>query len=453
MTTKSKKILSKSKETLPECAICVEPFTKKQEFHCISCQFTCCTSCIKQYLLTSSQDPHCMNCKNVIPYENFMKMTEKSWRLKTYKTHRENILWEREQSQLPATIQHLQKRHEYNKLEKQIKDLCKIINECTDKIRELKFQQQVIWNRQESTTQNTDEQKSTFSWTYKCPTEDCRGFLNKDFECVLCSHSFCEHCLIQVDGDEAYVFHECDPALVETLKEIQKTSKPCPTCGQVISKISGCDQMFCTDCGTAFSWKTGEKETGVIHNPHAFHYFQNHPEERTAYEEMMRNRNENECRGPTPSYRHMHDPEFGKIQHVRDYTHRIFNELQFHLPNLENYLRNRTSNQDIRIRYLEQNLDEKNFKKILHTREKKRNYLEQIYPILLSTYQVFGGYLWGIIDNIQNMDTVHEILEQLNRLRAETNQILEDLCLEFGYKTNIYINYDLEVLHLSIPQN
>jgi hypothetical protein len=343
-------------------------------------------------------------------------------------------------------------------LENKIKDLYKIIHECNDKIRDLKIQQQIIMNTETTTTtditQNTDIEKPKFSWTYKCPTENCRGFLNQDFECILCSHSFCEHCLIQVDGDEAYVFHECDPALVETMKEIQKTSKPCPTCGQVISKISGCDQMFCTDCGTAFSWNTGLKETGVIHNPHAFHYFQTHPEEREAYENILRNGGGNECRGPCPSYRNMHDPAFGDIPHIRDYVHRVYNVLQFSLPRFNEYLRREgNKNLDIRIRYLENEMDEKNFKKILHTREKKRNYIQQIYPILLSTYQVFGGYLWGLVDNIQNKNIMNDILEQFNRLRAETNEILENVSVEFGYKTSVYINYDIEILHLTIPQH
>jgi hypothetical protein len=458
MTTKTKKILIKYKVSLPECSICVESYSPKQEFHCISCDFKCCTSCFKQYLLTNSQDPHCMNCKNAISYDIFMNITDKTWRLKTYKTHRETILWEREQSKLPATVQHLQKRHDCHKLENKIKDLYKIIHECNDKIRDLKIQQQIIMNTETTTTtditQNTDTEKPKFSWTYKCPTENCRGFLNQDFECILCSHSFCEHCLIQVDGDEAYVFHECDPALVETMKEIQKTSKPCPTCGQVISKISGCDQMFCTDCGTAFSWNTGQKETGVIHNPHAFHYFQTHPEEREAYENILRNGGANGCRGPCPSYRNMHDPAFGDIPHVRDYVHRVYNVLQFSLPRYDEYLRREgNKNLDIRIRYLENEMDEKNFKKILHTREKKRNYIQQIYPILLSTYQVFGGYLWGLVDNIQNKNAVNDILEQFNRLRAETNEILENVSVEFGYKTSVYINYDIEILHLTIPQH
>lgn len=64
--------------------------------------------------------------------------------------------------------------------------------------------------------------------------------------------------------------HQCDPLLVKTIEKIIRESKPCPSCGISISKVSGCDQMWCIQCDTAFSYSTGAKIRGVIHNPHYF---------------------------------------------------------------------------------------------------------------------------------------------------------------------------------------
>ena len=102
----------------------------------------------------------------------------------------------------------------------------------------------------------------------KCPEAACEGFLSQQYKCGLCDARVCSHChIVKTDED-----HVCDPALVATITEIRKEAKPCPKCASLISKIDGCDQIWCTQCHTAFSWNTGLVETGVVHNPHYFQY-------------------------------------------------------------------------------------------------------------------------------------------------------------------------------------
>ena len=61
----------------------------------------------------------------------------------------------------------------------------------------------------------------------------------------------------------------------ESAKLIKQETKPCPTCGVRIYKISGCDQIWCVECKVAFSWKTGIIDKGVIHNPHFYEHMKN----------------------------------------------------------------------------------------------------------------------------------------------------------------------------------
>ncbi len=103
-----------------------------------------------------------------------------------------------------------------------------------------------------------------------CPKEACRGFLSSAYKCGTCEDYFCSKCRTHI-GTERDPTHECDPALLATIQAILADSKPCPSCGTAISRVSGCDQMYCTQCDTPFSYKTGERVTsGPIHNPHYF---------------------------------------------------------------------------------------------------------------------------------------------------------------------------------------
>jgi len=104
-------------------------------------------------------------------------------------------------------------------------------------------------------------------FTMKCVKADCEGFLSAEYKCGLCEVQVCEHCHLLTASD-----HACDPETVATIKQIRKEAHPCPSCAALISKIDGCDQMYCTQCHTAFSWNTGRVETGVVHNPHYFQY-------------------------------------------------------------------------------------------------------------------------------------------------------------------------------------
>ena len=90
-----------------DCNICCETKNENLFFKCNACKYSNCTNCHKIYLLSSINDPHCMNCRAVIPFDIFIDKFNSKWVFDKYKKHRYDILWNREQSLLPQTMNHI----------------------------------------------------------------------------------------------------------------------------------------------------------------------------------------------------------------------------------------------------------------------------------------------------------------------------------------------------------
>jgi len=102
-------------------------------------------------------------------------------------------------------------------------------------------------------------------------TVKCRGLIStKNYKCSICDTAICRDCHVVLKDE-----HQCKQEDIETIKIIFKESKPCPNCATPISKVDGCDQMYCIACQTAFSWNTGKIESGRIHNPHYYEQLRN----------------------------------------------------------------------------------------------------------------------------------------------------------------------------------
>ena len=102
-----------------------------------------------------------------------------------------------------------------------------------------------------------------------CLRSECRGKMIFDgvtTKCGVCSAVYCNEChaALSLEGD-----HSCVSEDLDTVRLLRENTRACPVCHEGIFKESGCDQMFCTRCRTAFSWRTGEVvRRGPIHNPH-----------------------------------------------------------------------------------------------------------------------------------------------------------------------------------------
>jgi hypothetical protein len=212
-------------------------------------------------------EPHCMNCNRAWDRPFLDAHLSHSWCQGGLRKHREAILFDRERSLLPVTqeavaVERQKRRYgeELPVLHEQMAALQQQIAVIQDQIT---LYRHYIRNGPSQHAPQTQERRQFIA---ACPKASCRGFLSSAYKCGTCDGHFCSQCR-EPKEDEG---HTCDPTLVETIKEILRDSRPCPTCGTAISRVSGCDQMFCTQCSTAFSYAKGTVITGVIHNPHYF---------------------------------------------------------------------------------------------------------------------------------------------------------------------------------------
>lgn len=261
------------------CSICCDHFTylTRAEITCPrqECKFTCCKSCMKTYFTTSINNPHCMNCKYEFEDMFIIENINYTFFKSELKKKQGEILLQIEQSRIPQT-QEQAKRILYNENRRKIqmdvnKQKRKLYHIYNLKCNELKNQwTQDLEKLEASIPPSFDtKKKPEAKFTVKCQKNDCKGFLSTSYKCVLCDSYTCSKCYEVIENKHE---HMCDKEKVETLQLIKKETRSCPVCSTRISKIEGCDQMWCTHCNNAFSWKTGLVQTGPIHNPHYFDF-------------------------------------------------------------------------------------------------------------------------------------------------------------------------------------
>jgi len=158
------------------------------------------------------------------------------------------------------------------------------------------------WNQvlQQEYPSNTGKRLKGFYYKtslFRCQVSSCTGFLQESsFICMVCTAQHCTVCHEPIQETD----HVCNPDQVRTIDWITKSTRPCPTCGESISKKQGCDQMFCIQCYTPFSWTTGRILThSVLHNPHYFERLDRSPEEVQQAHEKLRESKKEESREST----------------------------------------------------------------------------------------------------------------------------------------------------------
>ena len=425
---------------MENCDVCCEKFNKinHKKVDCPFCDLQSCRACTQRYLLSISDDPHCMGCKNMWNREFVDMFCTRYFRNTELRRHRETILFEREKVLMPETQPEVERILAMRRIHFTINDQRKRLIELHQKhgiylpitsnvpipqdILELREEMEESYRELERMRHGGDlvVGEAPKKFVRKCPTEICKGFMNEDWFCGLCDRHFCEHCNEQLEEG-----HTCDPDAVKTMELLKKDTKPCPKCGTMIQKLSGCAQMWCPDCHTAFDWRTGHIETGRIHNPH--------------YMEFKRDRISTREHGDIPcggiptfrELREMDAPE--TVMRFASALAILEREITYRYGDIYD-----GDNQYLRIAYMLNEMDDAAFKKELQRRDKQRERHRDINNIYRMVADTGGDLLRQYVIEPQR---IHEIMDIATKLIEYANQVLVTIRKRYNctLPTNIYL--------------
>lgn len=445
------------------CVICLEGTVVSVT--CPSCNVAVHAKCVESHLLYTVLDPHCPSCSKVWSYDFLVSNLKKSWLLGPYKKHREDVLFDREKALLPDT----QEAASLVILERRIRELeADIISKKKPlgmQIREAEFRLRSLYRTCERTdpgitmettriqnlqrelaslderhvlllqgqidvntglvvVQSTqlqhrpisiDEMKRQF--VHPCPAPECRGFLSTGWKCKLCSAKVCSNCGDLINEQA----HRCNPDTLASFTLIRRESKPCPKCGVPITKLSGCDHMFCTDCKTAFSWRTMEIHVKGNTNPL---YWQ--------WRTTVTHGEEVPIDGCDPDFRR--NRILANFQDVCEAWNRddLLSHPIRHMQqiDLREYLAtcNRDEHRDLRIRYLLKEINEDHWRISIQRVEKKQRKARFIANIL----ELFVNGSLDILESLLTTpEQLYECLKQVEELRKVCNAELSKIPLIF----------------------
>ena len=275
-----------------ECTLCTEKKIANDIIICPHCSVEICEPCFQYGLTMDLQDPICIYCKKGLNIEFILANNDTLWCKKVFLDYYSNLLLEKEKNKLMDSVPKFRMVLELRSLKKEVNSLLtnkkietsvkqlklekkefdkkskELIFERNKKKYDLNEQIKVLENKiYDSRINKKKETENKISYITKCPIESCKGFINNKYTCEMCDISLCKACLMIRETD-----HTCIRENIESAEMIMKDSKPCPNCYIPIFKLSGCNQMFCTNCHVVFDWISLKIDKGPVHNQHFFDY-------------------------------------------------------------------------------------------------------------------------------------------------------------------------------------
>ena len=97
-----------------ECNVCISTYNKTvhKKIKCPKCDYEACKTCYKRYLLESSENPYCMNCRFGFSSEFLNDQFGNTFCNKELRDHLADNFLQEEESLLPATQIFVERKNE-----------------------------------------------------------------------------------------------------------------------------------------------------------------------------------------------------------------------------------------------------------------------------------------------------------------------------------------------------
>jgi hypothetical protein len=408
---------------MTECDICCVTIKhEKQVVECpTGCRLKCCVTCFRTNLLETS-GATCMGCQAALSLDFIASVTPKTFYNKTYRDHRTENEMSVQMSLLPTSQHLVTNLLEANRIEKtQLPPIDDEMEYLQQRMNELQHERDtVIRTATGLRGKKVDRKADRRTFIQACPNGECRGFLSSAWKCGTCESYVCSDChVVKAGRDDPN--HLCDEGEKATVALLKADTKPCPKCAVLITKVlHGCDQMWCVQCNTQFSWNRGVITNEANHNPH---YYQHQREQNNG----VVPRQPGDVRGGGCDDR---VPSVYALEALLDRRgdsfpvlincHRLINHVLLVIMVQEfPVLAGVPDSEDLRVSYLMNEITKNQMKSTLQKRVKRREKnteVTQVLQMFVDTLSdLFRNYINGARDNVSLHTQAHALRDYVNR--------------------------------------